>query len=182
MSEPFLGEIKMAGFNFAPKGYAFCNGQILSIAQNSALFALLGTTYGGDGRVTFGLPNLSSRVPLHQGTGPGLSAKFMGEAAGTEVINLVQQQLPSHTHTVVVQPAASGEDADSGSPVGRVPAVPYAGGTAVNAYTATPSGAMAPSGTGSASPTGGNQPHNNVQPSLVVNFVIALAGIFPTRS
>jgi microcystin-dependent protein len=181
MSEPFLGEIRMVGFNFAPRGYAFCNGQLLSISQNTALFSLLGTTYGGNGIQTFGLPNFQGRVPIHQGSGPGLTPRVMGETSGQENHTLIITELASHTHSVTVSPSCSADDGTTGSPVGNVPAVPAAGTTPVTAYTSPGSGSMA-SSSGTATPSGGSQPHNNMQPYLVVNFIIAMEGIFPSRN
>lgn len=175
--EPFLGEIKMVGFNFAPQGYATCDGQIMSIAQNSALFALLGTTFGGDGVTTFALPDLRGRVAIHQGQGPGLSPRVMGETAGEENHTLILGELAGHTHPVTVNPACSAEDGTTGSPVNNVPAVP----AAVSAYATAATGTMAP-GTGTAGTAGGSQPHNNMQPFEVVNFIIALNGVFPSRN
>ncbi len=171
MSQPFLGEIKMVGFNFAPRGYALCNGQILPIAQNTALFSLLGTTYGGNGQTTFALPDLRSRVPVHQGQGPGLSGYTLGQASGTETVTLNVQQIPAHNHTVNASATAA-----SKSPANNVPAVTGAG----SSYGAPPDGTtMNP---GMITGGGGNQPHTNLQPSLCINFVIALEGIFPSRN
>lgn len=175
----------MAGFNFAPRGYAFCNGQLLSIAQNTALFSLLGTTYGGDGRVTFGLPDLRGRVPINQGTGPGLTPRSMGELSGEEIHTLISTEMPQHAHSVTgITIPCSTEDGETGSPNGTFPAVPGGAGGAVNAYAtaATAGKSMAPGGTGTAQIAGGSQPHNNMQPYLVVNFAIALEGIFPSRN
>ena len=179
--DPFLGEIRMVGFNFAPQGYATCDGQIMSIAQNNALFALLGTTLGGDGVTTFALPDLRGRVPVHQGQGPALTPRVMGETAGEENHTLILPELAVHTHPVTVSPGCSAEDGTTGNPVNNVPAVPAAGSTAVSAYASPAAGKMAPS-TGTAGPAGGSQPHNNMQPFEVVNFIIALTGIFPSRS
>lgn len=169
MSEPFLGEIRMFGFNFAPRGWAFCNGQLLAIAQNTALFSLLGTTYGGNGQTTFALPNLQGRVPLHFGQGAGLSSYSLGQSAGTETVTLTQSQMPAHGHVVT----ANNGDATASRPANRFPA----GG-----------GAYADSGDGTTmnptvvATTGGSQPHNNIQPYLALNFCIALVGIFPSRN
>ena len=173
MSEPFLGMIAIYGFNFAPRGWAMCNGQILPIAQNTALFSLLGTTYGGNGQTTFALPNLQSRWPLHFGQGPGLSSYDLGQAAGTETVTLTVNQIPAHQHTV----ACSGDDGASSKPGGNVPAS-NSGGSGI--YNPTPNETMAaamipPSG-------GGNQPHSIIQPYLALNFCIALEGIFPSRN
>ena len=176
MSEPFLGEIRMFGGNFAPVGWAFCSGQLLPIAQNTALFSLLGTTYGGNGQTTFALPDLRGRVPMSFGQGPGLSPRNLGEAAGSEGVTLLTTQMPSHNH------AANGAtgNATAPSPQGGVWAqqVDSQGGTG-NGYTAAPNTTMSPQAIGQA---GGNQPHDNLQPYLCVNFIIALQGIYPSRS
>ena len=181
MSNPFLGEIRIFGFNFPPRGWAQCNGQLLSISQNTALFALLGTTYGGNGQTTFALPNLQGRVPIHQGQGPGLSNYVMGQTAGEENHTLIANEMPQHQHPV--SPACSAEDGDRSAAKNSFPASPLStvGGAAVNAYagSASPSTAM---GTTPSGPAGGSQPHNNLQPYQVVNFCIALAGIFPSRN
>jgi microcystin-dependent protein len=181
MAEPFVGEIRMVGFTFAPRGWAFCAGQLMSISQNEALFALLGTTYGGDGIVTFGLPDMRGRVPIHQGQGPGLTPRVLGEISGEENHTLIVTEIASHTHAVTVSPKCSADDGSTGSPVGNVPAVPAAGATPVTAYTSSGTETMA-SGSGTSTPTGGSQPHDNMQPFLVANFIIALEGIFPSRN
>jgi microcystin-dependent protein len=174
MSEPFLGEIRMVGFNFAPRGWAFCAGQLMSIAQNTALFSLLGTTYGGDGRVTFGLPDYRGRAPMSFGQGPGLTNRVQGEASGSETVTLISSEMPMHNHLVNANNSAGAVNTPNGS---------FLAGTARGAvalYAATSDGSvLAPQSVGLA---GGNQPHNNLQPYLVVNFVIALQGIFPSRS
>jgi len=179
MSEPFLGEIRMAGFNFAPAGWAFCNGQTLAISQNAALFSLLGTQYGGNGTTTFQLPNMQSRVPIHMGTGAGLSTYVIGEVSGTENVTLLATQMPQHNHLLNV----SNVTGTLANPTGAYPAQVNAGTSRapvdVNAY-ATSSNATA-AGT-AISITGGSQPHSNLQPFLVVNFIIALQGIFPSRN
>ena len=169
MSEPFIGEIRIFGFNFAPRGWALCNGQLLSIAQNTALFSLLGTMYGGNGQTTFGLPDLRGRVPVHFGQGPGLSNYSQGEVAGSETVTLTQNQAPAHSHLV----AASNGAADSTRPAGKVPAT--GGGYAAAGDGSTMNPAMVNS-------SGGSQPHENIQPYLVLNFCIAVAGIFPSRN
>lgn len=181
MSEPFIGEIRMVAFNFAPVGWAFCDGQLLPVSQNDALFALIGTTYGGDGMTTFGLPNLQGRVPVHMGTGIGLSTKHIGSLGGAEGVVVNSSTLPVHTHSATVNMACSAEAAGGGSPVGNVPAVPAAGLTGVKAYASTGTGAMGES-SGTTTAAGGNQPHNNMQPFLAVNFIIALEGVFPSRN
>jgi microcystin-dependent protein len=168
--EPFLGEIKMVGFNFAPRGYAFCNGQLMAIAQNSALFSLLGTTYGGDG--------IQGRFPMHFGTGAGLTPRTMGQTSGEETHTLIPTEMPVHQHAVGVALPCSLDDATVGSPQNGFPAV-----GAANAYASAASSGIqmgAPQVTNGTA--GGSQPHNNLPPFLVVNFVIALEGIYPSRN
>jgi microcystin-dependent protein len=175
--EPFLGQIMMVGFNFAPVGWALCNGQLLSIAQNTALFSLLGTTYGGDGRTTFALPNLQGRVPIHQGQSPGTSTYVMGQVAGTENQTLLVGNLPAHSHPANASSASGGNN----SPIGGFWAEVNSGGrspVASPAYAASATGQMAGTAIGL---TGSNQPFSVIQPYLCVNFIIALVGIFPTR-
>lgn len=172
MSNPFLGEIRMAGFNFAPIGWAYCRGQLLSIAQNDALYALIGTTYGGDGITTFGMPDLQGRVPINQGQGPGLSNYVMGQSAGTESVTLVTGQIPFHSHPVV----ASSTGARSASPGGNL-----LGSGEADIYTHDGANTV-PLAAGVIAASGGNQPHENMQPYLCINFIIALAGIFPSRN
>jgi microcystin-dependent protein len=174
MSEPFIGEIRMVGFNFAPRGWALCNGQILSIQQNTALFSLLGTTYGGDGRTTFALPDLRSRVPLHQGQGPGLSNRTLGEQSGQEAVTLTTAQLPAHAHSA----QCSSGKGNTNSPTGKL----WSKDAGVQSATYTgnaPDGAMAANAIGN---TGNGQPHENMPPFLAVTFVIALEGIYPSRN
>ncbi len=170
MSEPFLGEIRLFGFNFAPSGWAMCNGQVLPINQNQALFALLGTQYGGNGTSNFALPDLRSRIPLHQGQGNGLSSYVIGSTIGAETVQLTQAQMPSHSH----QAHASNAKATSKNPSGLVPGHPPE-----DTY-AAPDGTIMNAGTIAA--TGGSQPFDNRQPLLVLNFCIALQGIFPSRN
>ncbi len=172
MSEPFIGEIRMFGFNFAPQGWALCNGQLLPISQNTALFSLLGTTYGGDGTTNFALPNMQSRVPIHQGQGAGLSSYLEGQAGGTETVTLLATQMPGHTHSV----KASSGAAASGQPEGRALA---RSGSHIYAAEPDTNTVMNANMLGDA---GGSEPHGNIQPYLVVNFCIALIGIFPSRS
>ena len=174
MSDPFLGEIRMVGFNFAPHGWAFCNGQIMPIQQNTALFSLLGTMYGGNGTSTFGLPNLQGNVPLGQGQGPGLSDYVIGQTGGEPSVTLLNSELPQHNHLV----AASSGVASSTEPAGNVLARSASGLTAYSS-TGTVNTVLAPSLIGLA---GGSQPHNNMMPSLTVNFCIALSGVFPARN
>ena len=169
MSEPFLGQITLFAGTFAPRGWAFCAGQLLAIAQNTALFSILGVTYGGNGQTTFGLPDLRGRVPVGPGQGPGLSNIVPGQTGGSEMTHLTVDQLPPHFHLAGATQAA----ASSTRPAG---AVPSAGGS----YAATPDGsAMNP---GFIAPTGGGQPFDTRQPYLGVNFIIALEGIFPSRN
>ena len=172
MSEPFVAEIRIFGFNFAPTGWALCAGQLLPISQNTALFSLLGTTYGGDGKSNFALPNMQGRVPLHPGQGPGLSDIALGENGGEETVTLVSNQIPGHTHPANCTMAVG----TSYDPTGNVWSTDAAGN---NEYgSGTVAGQMSPA---AVLPTGGNQPHDNIQPSLVMNFCIALQGIFPAR-
>jgi microcystin-dependent protein len=169
---PYLGNIMLFAGNFAPRGWVFCHGQLLSIANDSALFALLGTTYGGDGQNTFAVPDLRSRVPIHQGTGPGLSTYVMGQQAGTETVTLTSNQIPFHTHPVAV----SSNTATTGTPSAGV----TLGVAAAEIYIAdTADGLMNAQSIGL---TGGSQPHDNIQPYLALNYVIATEGIFPSRN
>ncbi|WP_420111076.1 phage tail protein [Pseudactinotalea sp.] len=165
----FLGTIQLFGFNFAPRGWALCQGQLLAVSQNSALFSLLGTTYGGDGQTTFALPDLRGRVPMGQGQGAGLSGRVVGDVGGTEAVTLTPGQLPAHTHGVSAASAAT-----SKSPSVARPAV--AAGGAAYGTAATVSMAA-----GMVQPAGQSQPHDNMQPYLVGNWCIAVEGIFPTR-
>jgi microcystin-dependent protein len=173
LSEPFIAEVKIFAGNFAPRGYAFCDGQLLPIAQNTALFALIGTTYGGDGRTTLGLPNLQGRAALHPGNGPGLTSRRWGETGGAPTATITQAQLGSHTHSLI----GSGVDGPEVSPAGNTLAQ-NAGGAPQ--YNASPDTDMA---TGAVASTGGaGAPHDNMHPYLVLNFIIALTGLFPSRS
>ena len=175
MTDPFVAEIRLFPFNFAPKGWAFCDGQLLPISQNTALFALLGTTYGGDGRSTFALPDLRGCVPVHPGQAPGLSQRFLGEAGGSSTVSLLSSEMPAHTHPLT----ASAATAFARSPSGELFANQSGG---VNSY-ASPAGAPAALLASSASgPAGDGLPHNNMAPYLVMNFCIALQGIFPPRA
>jgi microcystin-dependent protein len=170
MSEPYLGGIYMFAGNFAPTGYALCNGQLMSISQNTALFSLLGTTYGGNGTTTFGLPNLLGASPLSSGQGAGLSQRALGETGGTTTVTLLSSELPSHTHAAQGVAAAGTQQAPGSSDTwAEIRGLPYA---------PTPDGVMDPR---AISPAGGNQPHNNMPPYLVITFIIALQGIFPQR-
>jgi microcystin-dependent protein len=169
MAQAFIGEIRMFGFNFAPQGWLQCNGQLLPISQNVALFSLIGTFYGGNGTTTFALPNLQSCVPIHQGQGPGLSPYVIGQTGGTENVTLLQTQMPDHTHTL----NASTNEAVTDVPTGGV----LAAGLAY-----TPGASNTAMGATAVSGTGGSQPHTNLQPYLTVNFCIATVGIFPSRN
>lgn len=170
MSEPFVGEIRMFAGNFAPRGWAFCDGQLLAVSQNDALFSLLGTIYGGDGRTTFGLPDMRGRIPLHQGTGPGLSPRRLGSKGGAEKVTLTTNQLASHTHDMNANTAAATTDA----PQGKVVAKP-----GFNLYREIAQNSDFE--TNMIANTGGSQPHSNLMPTLCVNFIIALYGIYPSR-
>ncbi len=174
MSDPYVGEIKMFAGNFAPRSYALCNGQLLPISQNTALFSILGTTYGGDGRTTFGLPDLQNRAPLHRGQGAGLTERSLGVRAGESAVTLISSEMPLHNHQMQCNTAAGNTTNPSGATFGVVngrgrPALYASQGTVVP---------MAPQ---ALAPTGGNQPHNNLQPYLCVTFIIALQGVFPPR-
>ena len=172
MGQPYVGEIRMFGFSFAPAGWAFCNGALMPISENEVLFQLIGTTYGGDGEETFALPNLASRIPLHIGTGPGGITYQLGESGGVEEVTLTVNQIPIHTHQATVTSVAG----NSSSPANSVWA-PNAD-TGIVQFTA---GANANSNMGAASmtPVGGSQPHTNLMPYLAINFCISLFGIYP---
>jgi microcystin-dependent protein len=172
MSDPFLGEIRMFAGLFAPVGWANCNGAVVSIAQNDALFTLYGTTYGGDGSSTFGLPNLWGRVPIHDGTGPGLSPYTLGQTGGTESVSVLPTQVPGHTHLFFANTDAASETTLAGNVLGAPAALSiyYQGLTARNM------------GNDSIGLSGeSNQPHENRMPSLAITFIVAMAGIFPNR-
>ena len=173
MSEPFAGEIRMFAGNFAPRGWAYCDGQLLATSQNEALFSLLGTIYGGDGRTTFGLPDMRGRLPLHQGTGPGLSNRRLGAKDGGEKVRLTTDQLASHTHDFNANTAA----ATGGPPQGKVVAAP-AGGLRIY----EPANQDKNLAVTSIVNTGGSQPHTNLMPTLCIHFIIALFGIYPSRN
>ncbi len=175
MADPFVAEIRMFGFNFPPKGWAFCNGQLLPISQNTALFSLLGTNYGGDGKSTFALPNLQDSVPLHQGQGPGLSSYVVGQSGGEQAVTLLESEMPSHTHGVK---GSTGSNQTSPAPGNAWASGQKLGGGNIYA----PAGNNVPMSPSALSPSGGSLPHNNMQPYLVLNFCIALSGIFPPRT
>lgn len=175
MADPFVAEIRIFPFNFAPRGWAFCNGQLLPLAQNTALFSLLGTTYGGNGQSNFALPNLQGSAPMHPGQGPGLSFHDLGEAAGSETVTLLTTEIPNHTHTM--QAKGSPPPSNAGTPD---PAVTFGRSSGATAYTAPANlGTMDPT---TLLPTGGGLPHNNMMPYLTLNFNIALQGVYPPRT
>lgn len=179
MADPFIGEIRPWALNFAPYGWAFCNGQLLAIAQNTALFAVLGTTYGGDGKNNFGLPNLQGRAPMHYGAGPGLTTRALGESGGAVNTTLTSTQLPIHNHNVTAQnvnanlTTANNQFLANALEVGPR-TVPF------NSY--GPASSLTPMATSSVQTVGGGQSHENMQPFLSINMCIALQGIFPVRS
>jgi microcystin-dependent protein len=176
MAEPFIGEIRMFGGNFAPSGWALCNGQLLSIAQNSALFSILGTSFGGNGQTTFGLPDLRGRVPIQQGQGLGLSPYNIGQQGGSEQVTLLQAQMPAHNHIV----NATSDNASTDAASANLLATPSAG-RGQNASQIYGTGAAVTMAPTMIAPSGGSQPHENVQPYLCVTFIIALEGIYPSR-
>lgn len=175
MADPFVAEIRIFGFNFAPKGWAFCNGQILPLSQNTALFSLLGTTYGGDGKSNFALPNLQGSVPMHPGQGPGLSLHDLGEMAGTETVTLLSTEMPSHNHGVGAQAIPlGGLVTPSANTLNR----PASG----NLFFTPGSASIAAMAATAIGPAGNGLPHNNMQPYLTLNFCIALQGVYPPRN
>jgi microcystin-dependent protein len=174
MSDPFVAEIRMFAGNFAPRGWALCNGQLLQISQNTALFSLLGTTYGGDGKSTFALPNLQGRAPMHAGSGPGLSPHFLGEEAGVNSVTLLTSEMPSHSHLLLGTNARAGVGSPDGNVLNR--------SVGENAYQTTSTGSLVGMDPNMVGLSGGSQPHNNMQPYLALTFIIALQGIYPPRS
>ena len=170
MSEPYVGEVRMVGFNFAPVGWALCNGQLMSISQNEALFQLIGTTYGGDGQTTFSLPNLQGRIPFHQGSSGG-NTTTLGQQAGSETVTLTKNQLPAHTHSL----NANSQAGTQTTPANGL----WAQSTLGQFSTETPGHTMDPS---TIALSGGSQSHDNMPPFLVINFIIALYGIFPSQN
>jgi microcystin-dependent protein len=168
-TEPFLGEIRITPYNFAPRGWAFCNGQLLSISSNTALFSLLGTTYGGNGKSTFALPNLQGRAPMQWGQGPGLSQRDQGETGGSAAVPLLESQIPAHSHALTPTMALG---------TGPAQELPRASSLARE----VPAALAAAGGTSATGVAGADMPHNNLQPYLTMNFIIALQGIFPQRN
>lgn len=173
MGEPFIGEIRMFGGSFAPAGWAMCQGQLMPISENDALFTLIGTTYGGDGQETFGIPDLQGRAPMHAGQGPGISQTYqLGEKAGVETVTLTTNQIPIHNHAFL----ASGDLALSADPTGNVVAQPVTINLFFGDVATTPLNAAA------IQPVGGSQPHENIQPYLCVTFILSLFGVFPQQT
>jgi len=172
MADPFVAEIRIFPFNFSPKGWAWCNGQLMPISQNTALFSLLGTTYGGDGKSTFALPDLQGSAPMQPGQGPGLSLHDLGEIGGSETVALLQSEIPAHSHTMT----ASTQQALENSPNAQN----VAAGDGINLF--APANNLASMSDQMLAPAGGDQPHNNMQPFLTLYFNIALQGVFPPRS
>lgn len=175
MADPFVAEIRIFPFNFPPKGWAFCNGQLLPISQNTALFSLLGTTYGGDGKSTFGLPDMQGNAAMHPGQGPGLSLHDLGEMGGSQTVTLLESEIPSHSHSINATTGALQSD-----PTGSVWANP--GGRPAPNFFADSGGSPLTMNATAVNLTGGSLPHNNMQPYLTLNFCIALQGVFPPRS
>ena len=170
--DPFVAEIRIFPFNFAPKGWAWCNGQLLPLSQNTALFSLLGTTYGGDGKSTFALPNLQGSAPMHPGQGPGLSLHDLGEQGGSQTVTLLQSEIPVHTHAMMANTTTATKSLATGNS--------FAKGSSMIPYTPT-GGATVNMALQTAAPSGGDQPHNNMMPYLTFYFNIALQGVFPPR-
>lgn len=174
MADPFVAEIRIFPFNFAPKGWAWCDGQLMPLSQNTALFSLLGTTYGGNGTSNFALPDLQGRAPMQPGQGPGLSLHDLGESGGSETVSLLESEIPAHSHSMNGQ----GSNANLNDPSGAVLARASGGG---NLYKQSAGANLTPLSDQSIAPAGGDQPHNNMQPYLTLYFCIALQGVFPPR-
>ena len=172
MADPFVAEIRIFPFNFAPRGWAWCDGQLLPLSQNTALFSLLGTTYGGNGKSNFALPDLQGRAPMHPGQGAGLSLHDLGETGGTETVSLLESEIPSHSHGMAFSPNLG----NTNNPAGAYYAGPRSG------FLYTPAANLTPINASALAPTGGDQPHNNMQPYLTFYFCIALQGVFPPRT
>ncbi|MBC8032039.1 MAG: phage tail protein [Pyrinomonadaceae bacterium] len=174
MADPFVAEIRIFPFNFAPKGWAWCNGQLMPLSQNTALFSLLGTTYGGDGKSTFALPNMQGNAPMHPGQGPGLSLHDLGEIGGTEFVTLLESEMPLHAHAQMANTTTATKSLPTGNSFAKgasmIPYLAPAGAPVVNMAFQT------------IAPAGGSLPHNNMQPYLTFYFCIALQGVFPPRT
>jgi microcystin-dependent protein len=174
MADPFVAEIRIFPFSFAPKGWAFCDGQLLPLSQNTALFSLIGTYYGGDGKSNFALPDLQGRSPLSQGQGPGLSERFLGEQDGSATVTLQQTEMPLHPHGLMAQNFPASDNVPTAKTLAR-----GSGSPALNIY--APPGTLAMMSPAAVAPAGGGMPHNNLMPYLTLNFCIALQGVFPPR-
>lgn len=174
MADPFVAEIRIFPFNFAPKGWAWCDGQLMPLSQNTALFSLLGTTYGGDGKSNFALPDLQGRAPMHPGQGPGLSLHDLGETGGSETVTLLESEIPSHNHTLRGSNANGDTPFPSGNTLAR-----YGN---FNAYQQTTNANLVSMSDSALPPAGGDQPHNNLMPYVTFYFCIALQGVFPPRT
>jgi len=175
MADPFVAEIRIFPFNFAPRGWAWCDGQLLPLSQNTALFSLLGTTYGGNGKSNFALPNLQGRAPMHPGQGPGLSLHDLGETGGSETVSLLESEIPSHSHPL----RGTVEDGTQGTLAAGVTIATSVGGTLYQTNTGS---GLVSMNANAIVPAGGDQPHNNMQPYLTFYFCIALQGVFPPRT
>lgn len=181
MSDPFIAEVRIWALNFAPRGWAFCNGQTLPIAQNTALFSLLGTTYGGNGTTIFGLPDLMGRSPVQQGSGPGLTPRELGEVGGSPSVTVLDSELPSHTHTLAGANQPGQRSApQSGDALGVD--TPTVGSSEIVRFLNNNPGARVVMSPNTLTPSGGSEPHENQQPFLALNFCIAMQGVFPSRS
>lgn len=174
MADPFVAEIRIFPFNFPPKGWAWCDGQLLPLSQNTALFSLLGTTYGGNGKSNFALPDLQGRAPMHPGQGPGLSLHDLGETGGSETVTLLESEIPAHPHSLMASTASSTKSDPTNNSIARI-------GSGATPYKASGSAQVAMSGN-AITPAGGDQPHNNMQPYLTLYFNIALQGVYPPRT
>jgi microcystin-dependent protein len=174
MANPFLAEIRIFPFNFAPKGWAFCDGQVMSISQNTALFSLLGTTYGGDGKSNFALPDMQGNAPMHPGQGPGLSLHDLGEMSGSDTVTLLESEMPAHSHPLTAAVNAALIKLPG-------PTVSLARSKNATVYQDTP-GNLVSLNDNTIAPAGGDQPHNNLMPYLTLNFCIALQGVYPPRT
>jgi microcystin-dependent protein len=174
MADPFVAEIRIFPFNFAPKGWAWCNGQLMPISQNTALFSLLGTTYGGDGKSTFALPDMQGNAPMHPGQGPGLSLHDLGEIGGSETVALLESEIPAHSHSLKANTTTATKSLPTGNSFSK--------GASMTPYQLPAGAALVNMSDQAITPAGGNQPHNNMMPYLTFYFNIALQGVFPPRS
>ena len=173
MADPFVAEVRIFPFNFPPKGWAFCDGQLLPLSQNTALFSLLGTTYGGNGKSNFALPNLQGNAPMHPGQGPGLSLHDLGEQGGSETVTLLESEMPSHSHALMANTTTATKSLATGNSFSR--------GASMTPYLAPAGAPLVPMAFQAIAPNGGSLPHNNMMPYLTLNFCIALQGVFPPR-